>query len=109
MTEQGGPSADLEGELSPPRSNGELVFAAPWERRVFGLTLALCRAQTFEWERFRPRLIAQIAADQRRPYWQSWAAALEDLLAETSLLARSELDDLHDELLARPEGHDHRH
>jgi nitrile hydratase accessory protein len=109
MVERVAPSADLEGELSPPRSNGELVFAAPWERRVFGLTLALCRAQTLEWDRFRAHLIAQIAADQRRPYWESWAGALEDLLAETSLLAPSELDRLHDELLARPEGHDHRH
>jgi nitrile hydratase accessory protein len=109
MTEPLAPDADLVGELSPPRSNGELVFAAPWERRVFGLTLALCRAHTFEWERFRARLIAQIAADQRRPYWQSWAAALEDLLAETSLLARSELDGLQDELNRWPEGHDHRH
>jgi nitrile hydratase accessory protein len=109
MAELAGPDADLEGELSPPRSNGELVFAAPWERRVFGLTLALCRAQTFAWERFRARLIAQIAGDQNRPYWQSWAAALEDLLAETGLLVRSELDGLHDELLARAEGHDHEH
>src|SRR5262249_1229016 len=109
MTEPVAPDADLEGELSPPRSNGELAFAAPWERRVFGLTLALCRAQTFEWERFRARLIAQIAADQRRPYWQSLVAALEDLPAEPRLGARSELDGLHDELLARPGGHDHRH
>jgi len=107
MAEPAVPDADLEGELSPPRSNGELVFAAPWERRVFGLTLALYRAQTFAWECFRARLMAQIAADQQRPYWQSWATALEDLLVETGLLARSELDGLHDELLARPEGHDH--
>jgi nitrile hydratase accessory protein len=109
MAEPVAPDTDLEGGLSPPRSNGELAFAAPWERRVFGLTLALCRAQTLEWERFRARLIAQIAADQERPYWQSWVAALEDLLAEAGLLARPELDGLHDELLARPHGHDHAH
>ena len=29
--------ADLVGPLSPPRDNGEIVFGAPWERRVFGL------------------------------------------------------------------------
>ena len=23
---------DLEGPISPPRDNGEIVFAAPWER-----------------------------------------------------------------------------
>jgi nitrile hydratase accessory protein len=99
--------ADLVGAVSPPRDNGEIVFAAPWERRVFGLTVALCRSQACEWESFRQRLIAQIGADQTRPYWNSWAAALEDLLAETDSLARAELDARHRELLARPRDHDH--
>ena len=30
---------DATGKAAPPRVNGELVFQAPWERRVFGLTL----------------------------------------------------------------------
>ena len=33
---------------APPRSNGELVFAAPWESRLFGMTLALHEAGRFE-------------------------------------------------------------
>jgi nitrile hydratase accessory protein len=101
--------ADLEGPVSPPRDNGEIVFAAPWERRVFGITVALCRAQDGGWERFRQRLILRIADDQARPYWQSWAAALEDLLTETDSLAPAELDARHRQLLARPAGHDHHH
>ncbi len=40
-TEASAIDADLDGRLSPPRDNGELVFAAPWERRAFGLTMAL--------------------------------------------------------------------
>jgi nitrile hydratase accessory protein len=109
MAEAPSITADLEGGLSPPRDNGEIVFAAPWERRVFGLTVALCRAQACEWESFRRRLIARIADDQKRPYWHSWAVALEDLLAETDTLARADLDARHQAFLARPHGHDHAH
>ena len=38
------PSRELEGVAAPPRANGELVFAAPWESRVFGVTMALREA-----------------------------------------------------------------
>jgi nitrile hydratase accessory protein len=109
MTEARAIDADLEGPTSPPRDNGEIVFAAPWQRRVFGVTVALCRSEVCEWEGFRRRLIARIAEDQARPYWESWAAALEDVLADTSALPRVELDARHREFRARPPDHDHRH
>jgi hypothetical protein len=32
---------DIEGPVAPPRSNGELVFAEPWESRAFAAALAL--------------------------------------------------------------------
>mgnify|MGYP000392023945 CR=1 FL=1 len=32
---------DIDGPAAPPRSNGELVFAEPWESRAFGLAMAL--------------------------------------------------------------------
>jgi hypothetical protein len=99
--------ADLVGPASPPRDNGEIVFAAPWERRVFGLTVAACRSGTCEWETFRKRLIVNIADDDSRPYWQSWALALEDVLQETAALAPGELDDRQHELSRRPAGFDH--
>ena len=35
---------DRDGPAAPPRRNGELVFAAPWERRLFGVTMALTSA-----------------------------------------------------------------
>jgi nitrile hydratase accessory protein len=101
--------ADLEGPVSPPRDNGEIVFAAPWERRVFGVTVALCRSDACGWESFRQHLIRRIAEDESRPYWESWAAALEDILAETDTLARAEVDVRQQEFLARPPGHDHHH
>ncbi len=109
MAETLGIDADLEGAVSPPRDNGEIVFAAPWERRVFGITIALCRSDACEWEDFRQRLIARIASDEARPYWESWAAALEDVLAESATLATDELDVRHREFLARPPDHDHPH
>src|SRR5690348_2788997 len=99
--------ADLDGSVSPPRNNGEIVFAQPWERRVFGLTLALCRSQHCEWEAFRQRLIRRIADNATAPYWQNWALALEDVLARASLVAPDELGSRHLDLLRRPAGHDH--
>ena len=107
MTETPGIEADLHGPVSPPRDNGEIVFDAPWERRVFGLTLTLCRSGVCDWEGFRRQLISRIAEDDARPYWQSWSAALEDVLSDIRALTASELDDRHHELLARPRGHDH--
>jgi nitrile hydratase accessory protein len=99
--------ADLEGPLSPPRDNGEIVFAAPWEQRVFGLAVALCRSGACDWESFRQKLIRRIADDAELPYWENWTLALEDVLTETSILTPSELDVRHHELKERPAGHDH--
>jgi nitrile hydratase accessory protein len=101
--------ADLDGPVSPPRDNGEIVFAAPWERRVFGLAVAACRSDACDWESFRQRLIARIGADAQRPYWQCWAAALEDVLCRAAVLAPGEVDARSDELALRPAGFDHRH
>jgi hypothetical protein len=56
---------DLEGPAAPPRSNGELVFAAPWESRAFGLAMALHNGGRFEWEGFRRQLIAAVARAER--------------------------------------------
>ncbi|HEX4563657.1 MAG TPA: nitrile hydratase accessory protein [Solirubrobacteraceae bacterium] len=109
MSPEAGIDADIEGPVSPPRDNGEIVFAAPWERRAFGLVIALCRAGACEWESFRRRLVARIAQDESRPYWSSWAAALEDVLADVNALTRGETDARHLAFLARPHGHDHHH
>jgi hypothetical protein len=100
---------DLAGPISPPRDNGEIVFGAPWERRVFGITVAACRSGAFEWESFRQLLIHRIAEDDARPYWQSWAAAFEDALDRSAIVQPGEIDARHDEFLSRPAGFDHHH
>jgi len=68
-------------ELDLPRRNGELVFDAPWQSTVFALAAAVVdHAFAGDREPFRPQLIAAIAADPGRPYWESWTTALEALV-----------------------------
>lgn len=108
------PTLDLAGSAAPPRKNGELVFEAPWESRLFGLTLALCRAGRFSWEDFRRLLIEEIGAweaaqrpDAEWSYYACWQAAFERVLAAEGLCAAQELTARVDALAARPPGHDH--
>jgi nitrile hydratase accessory protein len=98
---------DLDGPAAPPRQNGEIVFAAPWERRAFGLAVTLCRNNRCDWEAFRQKLIRNIAEHPAGQYWENWAAALEAVVADSSLVANTELDARHVEILNRPSGHDH--
>ena len=51
---------DVEGSAAPPRRNGELVFAEPWQGRAFGLTMALVDRGAISYDAFRERLIARI-------------------------------------------------
>jgi nitrile hydratase accessory protein len=105
---------DMDGPVAPPRRNGELVFRAPWESRVFGVTIALCRAGVLQWEEFRQLLIDEIAAWEKRghadgewSYYERWQAALERLLVAKGLCAAGELTKRVDHLVQRPAGHDH--
>ena len=105
---------DSAGPAAPPRSNGELVFAAPWESRVFGLAMALHEQGLFEWEEFRQRLIAEVASWEREhlgdasySYYARWQAALERLLADKGLCRAVEIEEREHRLAERPVGHDH--
>ena len=70
-----------------PRRNGELVFDAPWQARVFGLTAAYLAATGRTWEPFRQRLIAAItAAPDGTPYFDSFTDALASLLEADHIL-----------------------
>jgi nitrile hydratase accessory protein len=107
---------DWDGPLSPPRRNGELVFDALWESRVFGMTMTLYERGAFAWDEFRERLIAVIAAWERAHhpedasfhYWACWLAAFESLVAAKGLCPPAAVDTRVAELAARPAGHDHR-
>ena len=41
---------DVEGPAAPTRRNGELVFDAPWQSRLFGVTMALRERDLFAWD-----------------------------------------------------------
>ena len=78
---------EMGGPAALPRANGEIVFEAPWQGRVLGLAVGLVQHLGLDWDEFRRRLIAAIAADPERPYWDSWTTALESLVAELGLSA----------------------
>jgi hypothetical protein len=85
--------APLDGPGAPPRRNGDLAFDEPWQARAFGLAQAVVETRFGgDREPFRQRLIAAIAAEPDRPYWESWAAALEDLVVAAGLVAPDEVD-----------------
>jgi len=105
---------EVDGPAAPPRSNGELVFAEPWESRAFGLAVTLHDAGAFEWSQFQAALIAQIAAWERGreagecfSYYRCWLAALESVLAETGLVTANDVTQRAALLAARPPDHDH--
>ena len=95
-TEPSGQIADMQGELALPRSNGELVFAAPWEGRAFGIAVALNEGGAYEWGEFQGRLAEEIASAPRDEdaslYYECWLASLERLLLDQGMVTREDLD-----------------
>jgi len=105
---------DAAGPAAPPRDNGELVFAAPWESRAFGLALALHDAGRMDWEDFRQSLIGEIAAwEAAHPsgegwsYYECWLRSLERVVSAEGLVGAGDLRARQAQLAARPAGHDH--
>lgn len=105
---------DSSGPAAPPRDNGELVFAAPWESRAFGVALALHDAGRMDWEEFRQALIAEIGAwEAAHPsgdgwsYYECWLRSLERVIGGHGLVGAGDLRARAALLAARPAGHDH--
>ena len=89
--------SNMEGAIAVPRKNGELVFEAPWEGRVFGMAVALLDRRLYAWEEFQRSLIDEIAkagsdADAAR-YYERWLASFERLLVNKGVVKPEELDD----------------
>ena len=99
--------AEMPGQASLPRRSGELVFHDEWERRVFAMAVSLCEQGYYSWDEFREYLIAEIAAAERaeqsrptgqpQPYYESWLAAFEKLLAEKQLCVPPQRSNTRDE------------
>jgi hypothetical protein len=81
----------MPGAEALPRDNGELVFAAPWEGRALALAIGVVQSLGLPWDEFRSHLIAEIAAQPQRPYYESWLAALEGVLDEHDIIGEEQL------------------
>ncbi|MEL7158512.1 MAG: nitrile hydratase accessory protein [Actinomycetota bacterium] len=110
------PTTGLDEASAPPRANGELVFTAPWQSRLFATTMALRERDLLDWEAFRQSLIAHIAthtdalADPALyDYWGCWQRALEERLVAGELVGEGALGARAQDFAARPAGHDHSH
>jgi len=106
----------LHGDTAPPMRNGEMVFEAPWQNRLFGIAEAMCQQGYFDRNTFRVYLIRAIAQweaenlgqpDHDYAYFDCFQVALAELLHDTAAIEASVLEDRVLELKARPHGHDH--
>ncbi|MEJ8474001.1 nitrile hydratase accessory protein [Roseibium algae] len=71
------------------------VFAAPWEARVFAMTLKAHEAGVFTWPEWARMLGAELASDApSKSYYDHWLAAFEKLLSEKGITSLSVLSDL---------------
>mgnify|MGYP001619643961 CR=1 FL=1 len=97
-------------DLDLPRQNGELLFAAPWEARAFGLAVALSEQGIYAWREFSQALAAQTAAAQHQGeaegYYERGLESLEALALEKGLVQPGELATRMTELTAQD---DHEH
>lgn len=108
----------LSGRCEPPLENGEIVFAEPWQGRVFGVAVRLAEEGVVEWADFQQMLISVIGEwdadhpngledESEYPYFEMFAEALSRLLIERGVVSDEELVLRDGELAARPHGHDH--
>ena len=119
------PTLDFAGLDEPgaigalPRSNGELVFDAPWQGRLFGLVVHMCQSGAFEWDEFKAHLIAVIDASglddicDPSVYYRQFGEAFSRLVAEKDFAAADLIDQrthLESERLSHNDhDHDHEH
>lgn len=92
-------------------ANGEVVFDAPWQGRVFGMARVLCQAGHYSWDEFRDCLIDAVAdwdrdGEDEYRYYDYFLIALETLLVRKRLVDAGALTERLGEYLARPHDHD---
>ena len=108
-------AGDLLGALAPPMINGEVLFEAPWQGRVFGMARRLSDAGLYSWDEFRACLIRRVGDWDRGgeesdyAYYDHFLRALEDVLQAKGVFEAAMLERRYEALAARPHDHDHRH
>jgi len=77
----------LLSQTALPRSNGEPVFAEPWQARVFAMAGALAGAGICDWRRLEPLL----GSDSQPANFERWLDLLERTLEDQGLVSAAEL------------------
>lgn len=73
-------------EESVPRTNGALVFEAPWQARAHAMAVLFVEATGSNWDAFRTCLVDAIGERPDRAYWESWVVALDRFATQAGLL-----------------------
>ena len=88
--------ASMDEQIALPRQNGELVFAAPWEARAFGIAVVLNEAGMYPWRDFSQGLAAETAAAEQHgvpvSYYERWLETLAKLAIARGLVTPEELE-----------------
>lgn len=75
-------------------SDGEPVFAEPWQAQAFAMTVKLHEAGLFTWSEWADMLGAEISAagpdDAAENYYLHWLAALEKIAEAKGAMSRLE-------------------
>lgn len=93
-----------------PRRSGELMFDHAWEKRGFGMAVALCEQGIVPFDDFRWRVAAAITTWERANhgreeqfhFGERWLVALERLLIDRGIVSREEIDRRVAQLRSRP-------
>lgn len=74
------------------------VFEEEWQRRAFGLAVALSEFKHYPWASFQQELIAAIGTWEREAgpgdtwgYYDHWLTALERVVVDTGILTADEM------------------
>ena len=81
----------------PLDQDGGPVFSAPWEARVFAMTLQAHQAGLFTWSEWAETLGAELARDgsgEALGYYDHWLTAFEKLLTAKGIAGAGQLSDL---------------
>ncbi len=83
----------------PPRTEGEPVFAEPWQAQAFALAVQLHDAGHFSWDEWAETLGREIKAAQDRgdpddgsTYYRHWLAALRTILSAKDLVSEGDVE-----------------
>ena len=80
----------LVDSVNLPKDADGPVFAEPWEAQAFAMAVKLNEAGIFTWTEWATALGAEIHGAPQRPYYESWLAALENLVEAKGVMTAPE-------------------